>query len=64
MDEDGRVHGFVIPNGTITGRMSHRSPNMAQVPNIHSPYGKECRACWTVKEGYKLVGIDASGLRT
>ena len=62
MDEDGRVHGFVIPNGTITGRMSHRSPNMAQVPNIHSPYGVECRACWTVKEGYKLVGIDASGL--
>ena len=62
MDDDGRVHGFVIPNGTITGRMSHRSPNMAQVPNIHSPYGVECRACWTVKEGYKLVGIDASGL--
>ena len=35
---------------------------MAQVPNIHSPYGKECRSCWTVPEGYKLVGIDASGL--
>jgi DNA polymerase I len=62
MDDDGRVHGFVIPNGTITGRMSHRSPNMAQVPNIHSPYGVECRSCWTVKDGYKLVGIDASGL--
>ena len=62
MDDDGRVHGFVIPNGTITGRMSHRSPNMAQVPNIHSPYGTECRSCWIVREGYKLVGIDASGL--
>jgi len=60
--DDGRVHGFVIPNGAITGRMTHRNPNMAQVPNIHSPYGVECRACWTVKEGYKLVGIDASGL--
>ncbi len=60
--KDDRVHGKVIPNGTITGRMTHRNPNMAQVPNIHSPFGEECRACWTVPEGYKLVGIDASGL--
>ena len=60
--KDDRVHGRVIPNGTITGRMSHRGPNMAQVPNLGSPYGKECRSCWTVPEGYKLVGIDASGL--
>ena len=57
-----RVHGKVIPNGTITGRMTHRGPNMAQVPNLGSPYGKECRACWTVPDGYRLVGIDASGL--
>ena len=60
--EDSRVHGFVIPNGTITGRMAHRSPNMAQVPNVKSPFGNECRACWIVKEGYKLIGIDASSL--
>ena len=60
--KDDRVHGRVIPNGTITGRMTHRNPNMAQVPNLGSPYGKECRACWTVPEGYKLVGVDASGL--
>tara|TARA_R100001530_G_scaffold19583_1_gene16483 strand:- start:317 stop:2098 length:1782 start_codon:yes stop_codon:yes gene_type:complete len=60
--KDDRVHGRIISNGTITGRMTHRNPNMAQVPNIASPYGKECRACWTVPEGYKLVGIDASGL--
>ena len=60
--KDDRVHGSVIPNGTITGRMTHRNPNMAQVPNAGSPYGKECRSCWTVPEGYKLVGIDASSL--
>jgi len=60
--KDDRVHGRVIPNGTITGRMTHRNPNMAQIPNLGSPYGKECRSCWTVPEGYKLVGIDASGL--
>lgn len=62
LQSDGRVHGKVISNGTITGRMTHRGPNMAQVPNISSPYGKECRACWTVPSGYKLVGVDASGL--
>ena len=42
--------------------MTHRNPNMAQVPNAGSPYGKECRSCWTVPKGYKLVGIDASSL--
>jgi DNA polymerase I-like protein with 3'-5' exonuclease and polymerase domains len=57
-----RVHGKVISNGTITSRMVHYSPNMAQVPNVGSRYGKECRSCWTVPEGYKLVGIDASSL--
>ena len=59
---DKRVHGSVISNGTITGRMSHRDPNMAQIPSLASPYGKECRTCWTVPKGYKLVGVDASGL--
>ena len=62
VEDDGRVHGFVIPNGTITGRMTHRNPNMAQVPSIKTPYGIECRECWTVPRGHKLVGIDASGL--
>tara|TARA_R110002020_G_scaffold216534_1_gene424313 strand:- start:2110 stop:3903 length:1794 start_codon:yes stop_codon:yes gene_type:complete len=62
LSKDGRVHGFVIPNGAITGRMTHRSPNVAQTPSSNKPYGKECRECWTVPEGYKLVGIDASGL--
>jgi len=62
VEEDERVHGFVVSTGAITGRMSHRNPNMAQVPSIHSPYGKDCRACWTINKGYKLVGVDASQL--
>ena len=60
--EDGRVHGKVITNGTITGRMSHQAPNMAQIPAVYSPYGKECRGLWIVEKGFKLVGVDASGL--
>lgn len=60
--EDGRVHGKVITNGAVTGRMTHSSPNMAQIPNAGSVYGHECRECWTVEEGNVLVGCDASGL--
>jgi DNA polymerase I len=62
VESDGRVHGKVITNGAVTGRMTHHSPNMAQVPNSGAVYGPECRALWTVEKGYKLVGIDASGL--
>ena len=60
--EDGRVHGYVNPIGAVTGRMTHSSPNMAQVPSSYSPYGSECRSCWTVPTGFKLVGVDAAGL--
>jgi DNA polymerase I len=62
VEDNGRVHGRVITIGAITSRMSHQSPNMAQVPAVYSPYGKECRELWTVPSGYKLVGVDASGL--
>lgn len=60
--EDGRVHGLVNSIGAVTGRMTHSGPNVAQVPTSHSPYGMECRSCWTVPKGRKLVGVDASGL--
>ena len=62
MKSDGRVHGRVITCGAVTGRMTHMSPNMAQVPNSGSPYGMDCRELWTVEKGNALVGIDASGL--
>ena len=62
VEEDGRVHGRVTSNGAVTGRMTHQSPNMAQVPSVNSEYGEDCRNCWIVPEGRKLVGVDASGL--
>ena len=61
-EKDGRVHGRVITNGAVTGRMTHHSPNLAQVPSVSAPYGRECRSFWRVPEGHKLVGCDASGL--
>jgi len=62
VEEDGRVHGKVITNGAVTGRMTHSTPNMAQIPNSGSIFGPECRECWTVEDGNVLVGCDASGL--
>jgi len=62
VEADGRVHGRVITNGAVTGRMTHSSPNMAQIPNSGSVFGPECRECWTVDDGNVLVGCDASGL--
>ena len=62
VEADGRVRGYVNPIGAVTGRMTHSSPNMAQVPSSYSPYGSECRSCWTVPTGFKLVGVDAAGL--
>ena len=63
-DEDERVRGRVLTLKTVTGRMAHHSPNMAQVPAIYSPYGKECRELWTVSnpDTHVLVGTDASSL--
>lgn len=60
--DDGRVHGYVNSCGAVTGRMTHSDPNLAQIPASYSPYGKEFRGIFTVPEGYKLVGCDASGL--
>ena len=61
--EDEKVHGRVFTLGTVSTRMSHSSPNMAQVPASYSPYGRECRECWTASNSdYSLVGCDASSL--
>lgn len=58
----GRIYGRVNTGGAISGRCTHSSPNLAQVPSINSPYGKECRSFFKVPERYKMVGCDASGL--
>ena len=57
-----KIHGYVNTLGTITSRCTHSKPNIAQVPSVDSPYGKECRSLFTVPKGYKLVGVDVSGL--
>lgn len=62
VENDGRIHGRVNPCGAVTSRCTHSKPNIAQVPRVGAFYGSECRALFTVPEGYSLVGVDVSGL--
>lgn len=74
-DKDGIIYGRIKTNATITGRCSHASPNLAQVPavkhnkigdvlrGIEGGYGYECRALFhPTRKGWVMVGADASGL--
>ncbi len=62
-EDNGKVHGKVLTLKAISGRMAHYSPNMAQIPAVYSPYGRECRECWTSSSPDRLlVGCDASSL--
>lgn len=62
LERNGVLHGRVNTNGTVSGRCSHNNPNVAQVPAVRAPYGKECRSLFTAPKGKVLVGCDASGL--
>lgn len=59
---DGKIHGFINHNGAITGRCTHSSPNLGQVPSVGGFKGATCRSLFYAPAGYKMVGCDASGL--
>lgn len=71
---DGRIHGRVNTNGAVTGRMTHSTPNLAQVAKVKvdkdgnilmglaGGWGYELRSLFIVPKGKKLVGVDAEGL--
>ena len=61
-EKTDRVHGAIITNGAVTGRMTHHSPNMGQIPSVSKPYGERIRSLWTVDYGNVLVGTDLSGI--
>jgi DNA polymerase I-like protein with 3'-5' exonuclease and polymerase domains len=61
-ERNGYLHGSINTNGAVTGRCTHSKPNLAQVPAVRSPYGKECRSLYRVQPGFRMVGADLSGL--
>lgn len=62
VDGDGKIRHTIISGSTISGRASHRGPNLAQVPKTSLPYGQECRELFTVPDGWWLTGADLSGI--
>lgn len=58
----GRIHGRINTNGAVSGRCTHSSPNVAQVPRVGSFLGAECRSLFQADEGWVLVGADAASL--
>ncbi|MDM0006462.1 DNA polymerase [Variovorax sp. J22G73] len=56
-DDSNRVHGFVNSNGAVTGRMTHRMPNSANIDK-----DARLRALWVPRDGWVLMGCDAEGL--
>lgn len=58
----GKIHGSVMTNGAVTRRCTHSKPNMAQLPAVNVPFGRDFRELMYAPEGYSLLGWDASGL--
>lgn len=59
--KSGRIHGRVTTCGAVTGRCTHHSPNLAQIP-ARGTYGHECRELFKAPDGMTMLGCDASGL--
>ena len=62
LERGGKIHASYNTNGAVTGRATHSHPNISQVPRVSSPFGRECRALFTVPKGWVLMGADQSGL--
>ena len=62
LSKKGRLHGKVNTMGAQTSRCSHSHPNLAQVPNLNAPFGKECRTLFRADPKMELLGVDVSSL--
>ena len=62
VNDDSRVRASYMTLRAVTHRMSCTKPNLQQVPGPQSEYGMECRSCWTVPTGKKLIGTDLAGI--
>jgi len=60
--KNGKIHARYEPNGTVTGRSTHSTPNISQVPSVSSEYGRDCRALFHVPKGWIQLGADQQGL--
>ena len=62
VEKNGRIHGHVNSNGTVTGRCTHSRPNLSATPAISAAWGRDCRSLFVADQKNVLVGVDLSGL--
>jgi DNA polymerase-1 len=58
-EDTGRVHAEFLQNGTNTGRLSSRHPNLQNIP-IKTQEGRRIRTCFVAPKGKKLLAVDYS----
>lgn len=62
LTRDGKIYGRINHNGARTGRCTHSTPNLAQIPRVGNFKGEECRSLFGPPPGFVMVGCDAKGL--
>lgn len=66
IDKYGNAHllGYINAGGTVSGRMSSNSPNLANLPATGSRFAKPIKKCFKSSDEWVYCGIDFNALES